>query len=218
MPAEQDCRKPYLQLRSDDRIGTLVVSPNDSSDNNPRRFRILLGNPTKDCIVTVDSICVEVADFIVDHHPALEALTSTHKFKIDISPEDKGRSLLVTDKSFNYPPMSSPDQIIIDAFSKKNGVAYALRFVAKWSDFKTGTHNIAKSWIAVAPYPDGQGELLGGGSDAFAWCQQQLISWRREFDKNDPAIQDASIEDPGYKLQWQPLRKPAVNVTQKFNG
>ncbi len=84
-PAEEDCSKPYLQMELDDRVGILVMSPGDDAGSHPRRFRVLIGNPTKACTAVVKSIFLQVVDVVEDHHPMLEALTTCYVLKADIS-------------------------------------------------------------------------------------------------------------------------------------
>jgi hypothetical protein len=96
----QECSKSYMQLRLDDRIGTLIIRGNDRA----RRFRLTLGNPTNDCTAIVKEIAVEVVDYVEDHRGAPEALMSRFNYRATISPTDKGKILPVNgDDRFTYP-------------------------------------------------------------------------------------------------------------------
>ena len=138
----------------------------------------------------------------------LEALTACYVLKANVSPADKGKSIGLSNASRNYTPLSPPDQFMVDVFSKKRGFAYALRFGVEWSDLKTGTANKSLSWIALAPFPDGQGEMFGG-DDAMAWRTDRLIEWRTKYDKTDKAVEDAKAEGPGYTIDPSPECPPA---------
>lgn len=195
-PPFQECSKNYLQLQLDDRIGTLV----SSGKNDARRFRVTVGNPTNDCTAVVKTVSVEVVDSVEDHHPALEALMSVFKFKVVVSPADKGKTIAVNGgRQFSYPPHSNPDQYVFDVFSKRDGYSYALRFRVDWTDLRTKTSNSAQSWIAVASFPDGRGEFNDAG-DVNAWRLERLLDWRKKYDQSDEALKDANVEDPGHPL------------------
>ena len=199
--AEQDCSKPYLQMQLDDRTGTLVMSPDDEEGLHPRRFRLIVGNPTKDCTAVVKSVFLKVEDVVEDHHPALEALTACYSLRADLSPTDKGKTIILSDRSYNYTPLGAPDQFVADVFTKKRGFAYGVRFGVEWTDLKTQKTNETLSWVALAAFPDGQGEIFGGAS-AFEWRKEQLKNWRRQYDNTKQAIDDASKRDAPYKRQF----------------
>jgi hypothetical protein len=194
---KQNCADSYLQVRLDDRVGTLV----HGSKGSPRRFRFYIGNPTKDCTAIVKSLYVKVLDTVPDNHPFMEALTAKFKYKIHVSKADVGKSLLITDDSFNYAPASAPDQFVIDVFRKDAGVDYALRFSVRWFDLKTNAENWGKSWVALAPFPAGQGDLFGSVNDALKWRQDQLAAFRTKYYQKADAIKDAAEEDPPYALE-----------------
>ena len=206
-PAEEDCSKPYLQMQLDDQIGILVMGPGDDAGSHPRRFRVLVGNPTKACTAIVKSIFLQVVDVVADHHPMLEALTACYVLKAEISPADKGKDIGLSNTSRNYTPLSAPDQFMVDVFSKQSGVAYGLRFGVAWSDLKTGTANRTLSWVAFSPFPDAQGELFGGDNSS-TWRREQLTQWRAKYDQADKAVADAKTADPGYPIDPSPECSP----------
>jgi hypothetical protein len=194
----QECSKNYLQLRLDDRIGTLIMRGEDRA----RRFRLMLGNPTNDCTAIVKTISVEVVDTVEDHHGALEALMSSFRYRATISPSDKGKALALNGEDrFTYPPHSNPDQFVLDISSAKRGYSYALRFLVDWSDLRTKTSNRAQSWVAIASFPDAPGMIFGGDADTFGWRREQLRKWRQQYDGSKEALKDADVEDPPFKIE-----------------
>lgn len=196
----QECSKSYLQLRLDDRIGTLIMRGEDRA----RRFRVMLGNPTSDCTAIVKTISVEVVDTVEDHHGALEALMSSFRYRATISPSDKGKALALNGEDrFTYPPHGNPDQFVLDISSAKRGYSYALRFVVDWSDLRTSMPNRAQSWVAIASFPDDAGMMFGGGTETFAWRREQLRKWRQQYDGSAEALKDAEVEDPPFERPRQ---------------
>lgn len=197
-PAFLECDKPYLQLLIDDRIGTLVFEdPNDTR----RRFRMNIGNPTKDCTAAVNSVSIEVVSVIPDHHGAFEALSQTFKYQITLAPTDQGKTKLVTQDPFSYPPNSVPDQLIIDVSTTKSGYMYGLRFVVAWTDLRTKVTNTSKTWVVAAPFPDGDGLDDMGEHKTFPWRREQLTRWRQQFDGSPSAIKDATSRGAPYKIE-----------------
>jgi hypothetical protein len=214
-PAFLECDKPYLQLLIDDRIGTAVFEdPNDSR----RRFRVMIGNPTKDCTAAVNSVSIEVVSVIPDHHGAFEALSKTYKYQITLAPSDQGKTKLITQDPFSYPPNSVPDQLIIDVSTTKRGYMYGLRFVVVWMDLRTRVTNTSKTWVVAAPFPDEDGLADMGGHKTFDWRLEQLTRWRQQFDHSPSAVKDAASPGAPYKIEYKPLPPDAFTTNARQNN
>lgn len=200
-----ECDKPYLQLLIDDRIGTAVFE--NDPDQSYRRFRMKVGNPTKDCTALVHSVSVEIVSVIADQHNAFEALSDSFRYQVALAPSDQGTTKLITEDPFSYPPNSVPDQLVFDVSSSKRGYMYGLRFVVAWADLRTKVSNVSKTWVVAAPFPGDESGPLGGfnGAATFKWRQEQLASWRRQFDQSSFAVSDAASPGAPYKIEYKPL-------------
>jgi len=208
----EDCKDPYFQTKLENRIGVIKIIKEGNKLTSSRRFKLTLGNPSKNCTAIFTALSIEILYIAIDHQTQVyfQEIPTTYSKHIAISNDDAGKLIPISTKTLYYTPAGPAEQFLVDVVSKTKGVAYAIRLIVDWYDLKTREPHTAKTWVAIAAYPDGNPETFRNNfADSKKepeirqdWERQQLVSWATIYDKIDVSIKDAQLKHEDQMLNF----------------